>query len=155
VVPYPDKRNIAKVIPGSFDSNQLLAEQLSWNYVWPEVSQEVINLAKAQNELTLEYQSVVDKLTEDYTLWKITSEDLNRRIEEEKVNLDEAIQNLFAENEKLKEQINENLKNLNTAWLIKNPNTNTNTIIIAVLLIVLWITITFYVIAKKGKTKQE
>ncbi|MDR2640143.1 MAG: hypothetical protein LBC61_02135 [Candidatus Peribacteria bacterium] len=29
VVPYPDKRNIAKVVPGSFDSNQLLAKQLS------------------------------------------------------------------------------------------------------------------------------
>jgi predicted nuclease with TOPRIM domain len=133
----------------------LLAKQLSWDYTWPEVNQEIINLAKAQNELTLEYQNVVDKLTEDYNAWKLTNEELNNRIEEEKSNLDEAIQNLFTENEKVKEQINENLKNMNTAWLVSDSSGNSTNVIIAIILIVLWITIPFYVITKKGKTKQE
>jgi predicted nuclease with TOPRIM domain len=133
-----------------------LAEQLSWNYTWPEVSQEIANLAKAQNELNLEYQNVVDKLTEDYNAWKLTNEELNKRIEEERSKLDEAIQNLFAENEKLREQINDNLKGINTSWLIPDSSgDNTNVIIIAIILIVLWVTISFYVIAKKGKPKPK
>lgn len=32
IIPYPDKRNLNKVIPGSFESNQLLAQQLNGTY---------------------------------------------------------------------------------------------------------------------------
>jgi hypothetical protein len=161
IIPYPDKKNLAKVVPDSFDSNKLLAEQLSWEYVWPEVSEEFINLAKMQNELILEHQKVIDKLTEDYNIWLITSDELNEKIAEERNKLDEAIQNLIAENDKVKEQIitqiDEWWKNLDTSWMIPSNNINNSKVVIicvAVVLILLWLITMFYVV-KKGKTKQE
>jgi hypothetical protein len=159
IVPYPDKTHIDKLISDSFDSNKLLAEQLSWNYVWPEVSEDMVNLIKAQNELNAEYQSVVDELTQDFNVWKITNKELNEKIASERAKLDEAIQNLLSQSEVISEQIAENSRNLDTNWMVVanqwTGNTKVIVICIATVLILLWVFTMFYVVKKTKNEKND
>lgn len=153
IVPYPDKRNLAKVIPESFESNQLLAEQLSWEYKWPDVNDKMIKLVEEQKKLTIEYQNTLDKLTEDFNNWKITWDDLNLKVEEEKKLFDDKIQKIISENENLSQEIEKTSESLDTWWIVTNKQidktNNINIVIIWLILVVLWLISMFYVVKNK------
>lgn len=84
IIPYPDADKLSVVVEDSFESNQILAEQLSWSYQWPEVSQEI-------NEYISQRQIYIDDLNtklweieSQFNRWEISFEDWNNlKIQEE------------------------------------------------------------------------
>ena len=78
IVPYPDKRNIDKVIENSFESNKLFAENI--NSTWSSESSENIdytieldNLISKKVELEDEYNNKMSKFQEKLNSWDFTS----------------------------------------------------------------------------------
>ncbi len=95
IVPYPDKDKLLTVVEWSFESNQLLAQKLSWEYSPAPDSPEVEAYIKKREELLSELNKNLEDIQKRFNAWEI---DINRanvlKIEErEKINA------LLAEND--------------------------------------------------------
>ncbi len=153
IVPYPDKRHLNKIIPNSFDSNQLLAKQLSWKYNWVQISENMKKAAKAQNDLTISYQQILDKLTQDFNKWIISSVELNKKVKEEEVKFNKEKEEIYSKFN-ISKEISDNSKKLETWWMITKDISNvTNNInyIIWVLFLVIWLVCIFFIFKKNKK----
>ena len=136
VVPYPDKRNIDKVIENSFASNKLYAEGLNntWSLPDPVNSEYVTKLNKLiseQTKLENEYNKKMAEIQKRLDSWEIST-DLEKEIDKERI----TFESKHLENKKkidsLIKQVNnpvfesdkpdDKIKSQNFPWMSSDPS---------------------------------
>lgn len=151
IVPYPDQRNIGKVVEGSFPSNQILAQIVSWEYEAPEASESILQMIEEQNILQVDFQNKLDELTRQYNEGKILWDEF-----EQKVN---NLRNILTNDlEKLQQKyagdiIQDGARTLDTAGLHFNNSSQSkmNNYILILIFLILWGMFIFFAISKNKK----
>lgn len=149
VVPYPDKRNLSKKVEGSFPSNQLLAEVLSWEYKGPVVSESVTKMIQEQNELQTNYQNKIDEFTRQFNEGHITSEQLQAQIQTETKTLEQEMKQV--EENYSKDIVNSTAQSLNSSGINASVESQIDFKIYIFIIVLVLIGGLFIVLAIKNK----
>ena len=142
IIPFPDRENRDQIIEWSFNTNQLLALQLSWEYEPDPLDQDFLDYIEAKNKLELELQNQIDSLTQRYNEGSLSWTELQEKIsilrDEYSINitdLDDNLTRVFLESEtQLSSEIN------------KKPYVITITA-----LLILWLTLIFWAYIIRNK----
>lgn len=116
IIPYPDKENLGTIIDGSFESNKILAERLSWQWeVW-EVSEDIQAYIDERNKILAEYNAELENLESRYNSGEINSDEYNEIYEQKWVQYEEKFLLL---DEKSQNQLNSEIKQ--QVWETNEP----------------------------------
>ena len=161
IIPYPDKENRNIVIEWSFSSNKILAEKLNWTYIWDEVNSIVLEIIEEENKINIEYQRVIEIITNQYNEWIINNSEFEEKINIEKENLNKNI-NLLEEkynylylNDNSLNKDNLNKDNLNDNNLIEKNKRNIVLYSIILVLVLIWSILIFKIKSNQIKSNKK
>jgi len=92
IIPYPDKDKLSTVVEGSFESNQLLAQKLSWEYVPKPDSPEILNYIKLRENLLEQLNASITEIDRRFNIWEIDENRAKVLKIEEKEKIDTQLQ---------------------------------------------------------------
>lgn len=142
IIPFPDKEHRAMIIDWSFDTNQLLAMQLNWEYT-PDILNPLLSTyIRSKNQYDLEYQESINALTQRYNEWLITWDELESLIKSERTLFDERLQEI--EKQYANSFLSESISNTDT----KHTDIN---FIIAFLILLAWLGLIFFAYKLRNK----
>lgn len=152
IVPYPDKKNIDKEIEGSFWTNKLLANKLTWKYKWKEIDEIILEWIEKEKEINIKYENDINELVNKLELKEITKEEYDKRIKELKEEKEVAISGIQSKYKKIREETNKKIieEHINIDSSKSNSWFN---LYIMILLIIIGVFIVLYPIINKNKNK--
>lgn len=80
IIPYPDKEHLSQVIEWSFDSNQLLAQKISWTYSAPETPTDIQDFFQERDRILSEKNKKISELSSLFQSWSLTIDDFNKTL---------------------------------------------------------------------------
>jgi len=147
IIPYPDADKISSVVEDSFESNKLLAQQLSGEYNGPEVSDEVNNYIQERQALLDSLNDQLVDIESQFNRGEISLEESSERKlqEEEKINTQiDQLTSDFQDSAGIEELIEDNVSD-------REEKTDSRSIILLILLSLVWVFLVWFVVYKNKK----